>query len=992
MSLPNCVFYRCLVLLLLFGIWNNAYGDINVIEANQLPLELTAEQKEWLDAHPKIKVGAMNDWPPLNFLNLSGGADGFGVALISALNQRLGGRLVLSHGDWPTLYNGVIAKQLDVVMDITPKPYRQQYFNFTKPYLNIPHVIVARTDQGDAVDEQSLKGSTIALEEGFGNVNHYRDNFPDIDVKTYKNTSLALGAVARGEADAYIGNRAVAQYLMRNELLSNLKVYGRAEKIGAVLALGVRKDWEILASILDVALNSISEIEKHAILDDLIKRNTAVFDNNTLARLTNEERKWLDDHQVIRLASDVNWPPFEYFDESGRYRGVASDYIRLIERKLGVTFIESPQNPWHEIVDKVKHRELDMFSLAMETPQRSEYALFTQPYVSNAMVVVTKNNIEFVPGVDGLFGKTIALESGYASLDLISHHYPELKTRTYTNSERALTAVARGEAFAYIGNIATTSYIIQENGLTNLRVSGEIPLRFELSMGVRNDWPELVSILNKALSSITAQERATIFSKWVKLQQVEKQLPWIGIFIFIAIAILIILVVLYWNYILNRTVKERTHLLEYQAQHDALTDLPNRTALITRLEQHLALAERDDEQLAVLFIDLDDFKKVNDTLGHSVGDNLLKAVAERLRKTLRRSDVISRFGGDEFVIVIGGLIHPDDIEVICCELLKAIKAPYKLGNRNISMSLSIGIARFPNDGLDAEALLQNADTAMYASKYKGGDHFHFFSGHMNAQVHRRMLVEEELLKSLENKEIELHYQPIMDLKTNQPVKFEALSRWHSKRLGSVCPVEFINVAEHNGFILQLGDYVLEAALNTCQRLRADFRLEFGMAVNVSPRQLREGDFVKRASELLERIKLPAECLVMEITEGVLIKHQDRAEEMLAQLTDAGIKLAMDDFGTGYSSLSYIRKYPFSTLKIDREFVQDITHDRQSYELIESIVAMAKSMHIEVVAEGVETLEQHQKLKEIQCDKAQGYYYSRPLKEADLYKWLEEREV
>jgi len=710
------------------------------------------------------------------------------------------------------------------------------------------------------------------------------------------------------------------------------------------------------------------------------------------SHLSAAEQQWLRTHPRIRLASDINWPPFEYFDERGEYRGIAADYMALIESRLGIEFVRSPDEPWHKVVDKLRSKQLDVYSLAMETPARKAYANFTEPYISNAMIIVTREAVDFVPGVQWLFGKQVALEQGYASYDLIQEQYPQIELKTYADTRSALLAVLRGEAFAYVGNIATTSHILKEEVITGLRISGEIPLRFELSMGVRNDWPELVGILNKTLLSITAQERAAIFSRWVRLEQPAASISLKWIVAGLITILLFALGILYWNLLLKRKVKERTHQLEHQAYHDTLTGLPNRSALIAQLEQQLVFSQRNHEKLAILFIDLDDFKKVNDTLGHTVGDELLQSVASRLKQAIRGSDVISRFGGDEFVIMLSHLQSLEDIESTCLQLLHSMKQNYPIGQRSISMSLSIGIATYPDDGESVELLLQNADTAMYAAKNKGGDHFSFYSGQLNQQVQRRMLLEEHLAKALENNEISLHFQPVIDLTNGDVSKFEALARWHNSQLGDVSPDEFIPVAEHTGLIIPLGEYVLAQSLAACRRLREGFNVPYRISVNLSPRQLRDEHFVSKCGALLKQNQLPADSLMLEITEGMLLKQQERAGQVLKELSQLGVLLAMDDFGTGYSSLSYLRKYPFDTLKIDKEFVQDITEEMASSDLILSIISMANSMHIDVIAEGVETEDQNNKLISMNCKKAQGFYYSRPLTEDRLCQWLEKRQL
>ncbi len=961
------------------------YAEVIANPAATLSLPLTQEQQEWLDQHQNIRVGAMNDWPPLDFINLSGNPDGFGVALVGLLNQRLGGRLKLVSGNWPELYQNVVDKQLDALMDLTPNEARQQFFNFTQPYLNIPHVIIGRDKPPYYLNEAALQGKSIALEKGFGNVNYYRENYPLIHIIEYPSTSAALGAVSRGDAEAYIGNRAVANYIMQNELIDSLKVHGRASKEGSVLAFGVRKDWPQLATILQIALSSISAQEFHALLNDVTNNQTALGDHTLQFSAT--EQQWLQDHPIIRLASDSNWAPFEYFDQNGLYQGIAADFVKLIENKLNISFIRSPISTRAELIQKIQNRELDVLSLAMDTPSKRQYAIFTHPYVSNTMVIVTQSSVEFVPGIEGLVAKSVAVGNGYASHELLSTEHPEILLHTYPTSKEALLAVTRGEAFAYIGNIATTSHIIQENGLSNLRISGEIPYQFQLGMGVRSDWPIFATILDKAIASISDHEKAEIFARWIHVKLEDSQL-WKWMIGIVSILTLLIAITLYWNYLLNQKVKQRTQLLEHRALHDELTELPNRTALKAELEQRILLADRAAHaQFAVLFIDLDDFKKVNDTLGHSVGDLLLLSVTQRLKTSLRKTDFISRFGGDEFIVITEDVQTKDNIETLCTHLLRAMKDAYQLADLTINMTMSIGATCYPQDGESTDELLRNADTAMYAAKQQGRNRFNFFSGTMNEHMNRRVQLEEFMPSALKNKEMYFVFQPIINLKTKEIIKFEVLTRWNNSKFGMISPDEFIPLAEHNGFIIQLGETILSQSIETCQRLRKKFNADYDISVNISPRQLSDPNLISKITSILQQHQFPAYNLILEITEGVLIAHNEQNEETVKRLTEQGIRLAMDDFGKGYSSLSYIRKYPFNILKIDKEFIQDIPTDTSSFELVSTVLAMANSLQLEVIAEGVETQEQEEQLLAIGCNQAQGYYYSHPLKENELVEWL-----
>jgi diguanylate cyclase (GGDEF)-like protein len=704
---------------------SSAMAASYVTPAEELDLPLTPEQIRWLNQRDTIRIGAMNDWPPINFVNFKGEPDGFGVALVSLLNQRLGGRLQLISGNWPVLYQNVVDKKLDALLDLTPKKSREAFFLFTKPYLNIPHVIVGRNQPPFFQADADLKGKRLALEKGFGNVTYYQEHYPSIKIQEYANTSEALDAVIRGEADAYIGNRAVVNYIIHNEFISSLKIHSRAEKPGSILAIGVRKDWAELADILQMALNSITTQEFYALLDDVIENQTALPDTYAV-KLTAYEKRWLEYHPVISIASDPNWPPLEYTNADQRYQGISTEFIRLAEEKLNIKFERVPVTSRMDLISKIKRRDLDVMSLAVNTPVRNQFMTVSEPYILNGMVIVTRDSVEYVPGVEGLLGKKVAVGKEYASEKILTDQHPELLLDSYDTVKQGLTAVLRGESYAFIGNIAVISHVIQEEGISGLRFSGEVPYQYRLGFGIRSDWPELVGILNKVLDSVSGHERAEMFSRWTYIES-KQALPWGWIWSIAGVMVGFIAVTLYWNYTLNQKVKNRTHQLEHRSLHDALTELPNRISLDLQLEQSMALADREGTTFAVMFIDLDDFKAVNDTLGHSTGDKLLLAVARRFKESLRRADFICRFGGDEFVIVTQAIKSKGDIRAMCSHLIETMQAPYMLEDLELAITISIGVACYPADGGSGEDLLRNADAAMYIAKGNGRNQFSFFS-------------------------------------------------------------------------------------------------------------------------------------------------------------------------------------------------------------------------------------------------------------------------
>tara|TARA_R110000737_G_scaffold21544_4_gene40010 strand:+ start:2458 stop:4509 length:2052 start_codon:yes stop_codon:yes gene_type:complete len=419
-------------------------------------------------------------------------------------------------------------------------------------------------------------------------------------------------------------------------------------------------------------------------------------------------------------------------------------------------------------------------------------------------------------------------------------------------------------------------------------------------------------------------------------------------------------------------------LIRHQAYFDSLTLLPNRFLALDRLSQILVEAERNNEKAAVLFLDLDDFKKVNDSLGHEVGDKLLIESAHRLQQVLRKEDTVGRLGGDEFIILLRGLSNDDDTLAIAENLLKAFRQPFKIDGRELILTLSIGVAVYPKNGSCPSDLLRNADTAMYQAKALGRNTYSFFTSEMNIAMQRRFEIEEQMHGALERNEFELYYQPQFDVSNENIIGAEALLRWHNPALGNVTPDEFIPIAEHTGLIMPIGQYVMKQALSFLNQWQGIDQQKYTMAVNLSPRQFRDPELLRFIKNTLSETNVNPEDLELEITEGVLMSGQSYIHDALLAINALGIKLSMDDFGTGYSSLSYLRQYPFDVLKIDRSFIDGITSNKADCDLVKATIAMSHSLGLAVVAEGVETKAQLTLLVELGCDYVQGYYFSKPV--------------
>jgi len=424
--------------------------------------------------------------------------------------------------------------------------------------------------------------------------------------------------------------------------------------------------------------------------------------------------------------------------------------------------------------------------------------------------------------------------------------------------------------------------------------------------------------------------------------------------------------------------RQLTQQMIYQATHDSLTRLPNRVLLMDRLQEALSRAPWNDKIVAILFLDLDRFKLVNDTLGHDVGDDLLRQVATRLQSVLREGDTISRLGGDEFVILLRDMSRQDDIIKVVDKISEVLNQPFFLVDQEIYIKASIGICPFPAGGKDAHELLKNADAAMYQAKATGRNKYVFYDSAMSQQTSKRLRLETDLHRALERDEFKLVYQPQVDAVTEQIICAEALLRWEHSTLGTVSPMEFIPMAEDNGLIVPIGKWVLEEACRQNYAWQQAGLPPITMAVNIADRQFHHANLISVVNEALTASGLDACHLQLELTEGILANDTEAAIAMLTRLRDMGIKLAIDDFGTGYSSFSYLKRFPLDTLKVDRCFVQDITTDPDDAAICAAIIAMARNLNLEVVAEGVETKAQLDFLRRHQCHVIQGYYFSRPV--------------
>ncbi len=421
--------------------------------------------------------------------------------------------------------------------------------------------------------------------------------------------------------------------------------------------------------------------------------------------------------------------------------------------------------------------------------------------------------------------------------------------------------------------------------------------------------------------------------------------------------------------------KQHEQELSRRAHYDQLTGLPNRNLIMSQIGHAFEHARRHHKHIALLFVDLDNFKIVNDTLGHDAGDQLLRRAAERLRSTLREADIAARLSGDEFLIVSENLQRPQDAEIVAHRIVDLFKTPFVIGRQEHYVTSSVGIAVYPQDGENQTQLLQNADTAMYCAKTRGKNNYCFFTAQMQANAERHLEIETELRRALNRGELHLVYQPKVDTRSHIIIGAEALLRWTSTKLGQVSPADFIPVAEAAGLMPEIGNWVLREACREAAQWPILAGQPIQVAVNVSSHQFRDNGLLSKVKKALADTGLPADQLELEITESVLVQDAPETHTLFEELDNMGVILSLDDFGTGYSSLSYLKRFPMRVLKIDRSFVKDLGRDHYDDSLVDAIIAMAHSLQLDIVAEGVETAEQLLYLQQRSVDMVQGYYFS-----------------
>ncbi|MDO4235665.1 bifunctional diguanylate cyclase/phosphodiesterase [Pseudomonas sp.] len=1075
-------------------------------------MTLTDDERSWLTDHQELRLGVDASWPPFEYRDENGRYQGLAADYVRLIQERLGIRVkLIEPANWTAVLEQARNNQLDLLPGVMSTPERQSFLAFTRPYIDFPIVILAHEGGAKPRSLKDLYGLKIAVVENYAPHELLRTHHPDLNLVAMPNVSSTLQALAIDEVDAVVSDLASSVWSLRQLKLDGLYVSGETP-YRYQLAMGVPRDEKILVGILDKVLADLSPTETDAIqqhwvgsfsdhrtfwADLLMYGLPAVLLLSTVLAIVIRINRRLSSEISRRVTLEQQLRSSEY-----HYRGLVESLSAIAWEASISDFTYSYVSPhaeellgyprahwlipgfWRNIIhpaDLVRaetycYRETranrdhsidyrvitadgrclwvrDIVSLIKYGPEpvlrglmidiseakRTEEALLLSEQKFAKAFHASPDGLLLSRQSDGLLievNEGFSHLTGYTSATSLDQSTLDLGIWVDLNERKHMLELMKRDGFVrdFICHIRHVDGRIRLCELSSrplpigeedcmLTIARDITERQQMQEKLQQaatvfestaegvlitDTRQNISAVNRAFSEITGYSETEALGHTPRLlasglhdsafyaamwHQLTTQGHWQG-----EISNRRKNGELYPSWLTISAVRNSdqvvTHFvavfadisslklaqarLDYQAHHDPLTGLPNRTLFESRLQAALNGQQESGNQGAVLFLDLDRFKHINDSLGHPVGDLLLKDIAVRLKDQLRDIDTVARLGGDEFIILLPGLQQASDAQYLANKLLDCFTPPFQAGEHEFFISASIGTSLYPQDGTDVATLVKNADAAMYRSKAKGRNRVESYTRDLTAQANERVALEHELRRAIERDELSLYYQPKRSLITHELIGAEALIRWHHPTFGDVPPEHFIALAEENGTILQIGDWVLEQACRQLHVWQGAFE-DFGpLSVNLAGAQLRHPNLLSRIEQLLRDYRLEPGCLQLEITENFIMSQAEEALAVLHQLKRLGVQLAIDDFGTGYSSLSYLKRLPLDFLKIDQSFVRGLPDDPHDAAIVRAIIALGHSMQFTIIAEGVENPAQQAFLAAEGCEQMQGYIVSLPL--------------
>lgn len=957
---------------------------------------LSSEEIAWLKLHPQLKLGIDRKFSPYEWVDTDGQYTGIAADYFALLEQRLDVSFVpvTDKSSWSEVLNAARNGEFDLMSCLVKTAERDAYLDFSEPYLSSAAVIVSEQSEGYIGTLDKLKGKLVAIHRGHFTNELLRRDYPEIRIVNPATIQDALKMVAEGRADAFVGDATAASFVMKQEGILNLSFSGHTD-YQSDFRIGVYHENPLLSGIIQKALNSITETERNQIFDHwagleisqngvapekILKVSAAaslvllfvIYWNFRLRR--SEEAHRRSEERFKNLVDTSDGIVWEADYETFCYTYMSENVVRILGYSL---------DHWSEPCFWQDHlhpddREEVIRNATENIKHLSDYEIEYRFLSARGDIVWIRDMVRVVfergkpcwlrglmlDITDQKVADILMRQSESRFRELIEslpaiavQGYDENRKVIYWNdASEALYGFSRDEALGQPLESLIIPEEMREDVIQHhqnwLKKGLEIPAA-ELDLQHKNG--TVVPVFSSHVMLRSEGDRQEMYCIDISLSEQK------------------------------RAHAELTHMAHY----DALTRLPNRRTFTDRLRQMMKSSNREGQQVAVMMIDLDRFKEVNDTLGHDYGDLLLQGAAKRLLSCVRETDTVARLGGDEFLVILGNISDIAVIERVAGNILQQLSEPFILRDNRTFLSASIGIALYPSDAMTLEALMKNADQAMYVAKEKGRNRFHYFTLEMEAAAQKRRRLLNELREAINLQQFEIYYQPIINLDNGHVVKAEALLRWNHPN-GLISPLDFIPLAEETGLIVDIGNWVFAEVVRQLSVWQSCFNTDLQVSVNTSPVQYQHENSSKLNwfGNILNHNLKPASICV-EITESLLMETGKGVADKLLTFRDQGIEVALDDFGTGYSSLSYLKQFHIDYLKIDQSFVSHLTSESSDLVLCEAIIVMAHTLGIKVIAEGVETDQQKQMLQDIGCDFGQGYLFSRPLP-ADKFaeQWLQ----
>lgn len=953
---------------------------------------LSPQVQKWLTEHPVLKVGIDPDFAPYEWINEKGEYVGLAAEYIRLLEQQLDVSFQIVHDKpWHEIMDMAKRGELDMLSCLNQTDSREEHLDFTAPYVSNPLVIVNADRNGYVGSLDNLNGKTVAIEEGYFTHETLRSDYPEISLLLTENTQQALEKVAAGEADAYIGDAAYANYAVKKNDLLNLQFAGQISETSAY-RIGISKANPELLEAINMVLNNLTEAERKVIEDKwlgltvtsgpqlatLIKISSAVIVlfllfTYWIYRLKKSGRALAQSETRLREVLNASPVPQGILNEVGQVTYLNQAFITTFGYTL--TDIPTVNDWWQKAFPEKTHRETIQAEWQLHITDSLNRSDTLKPVESD---VVCKNGDK----------KTVICNATHVASATDKHTLVIL----YDISERK-KAEERLKMSGRVFNQAHEGILITDAKGLLVDVN---PAFSEITGYSREE------VIGKNPSILQSDKHSRVFFQemWTSL---EEKGHWQGEIwnlkkngqLFAELLTISTLVdergeTLHYLGLFSDITqsKEQQHALELMAHYDMLTQLPNRTLFADRFHQAIAHSKRNHSLLAVVFLDLDGFKPVNDRYGHDVGDQLLIEVAQRIKASIRQDDTASRLGGDEFVLLLNDISSVDHCERLINRIRHAIELPYQLDEDTISLSASLGITIYPLDDADADTLLRHADQAMYQAKLAGRQRHHIFDALHDQQISQQQNQYKAIQDALKADQLVLHYQPKVNMGTGQIIGVEALIRWNHPEHGLVLPGRFLPAIQGTELEIHVGNWVIEHVMQQVEAWLRD-GIEMEISINISSHHLQWKGFFEQLDHVLGRHPhVPANLLQLEILESSVLSDINKISSIINTCRNVlGIRISLDDFGTGYSSLTHLRHLPVDVVKIDQSFVRDIIDDPNDYTIIDGVIGLTQAFHHQVIAEGVETIEHGLMLMTMGCELAQGYIIAKPMPAKDFTEWF-----